>query len=119
MYYIRIENDNFGFVVDDIHTILDTDIKISDEDYSRFFDLQYQGKQFRIKNPNRTTLFEIVEEYTPILEDTTQEITLEDRIESLEQENADLLLDSAIKDTKIETLENDVADILFEMVGGM
>lgn len=119
MYYIRIENDNFGFVVDDIHTILDTDIKINDEDYSRFFDLQYQGKQFRIKNPNGTTLFEIVEEYTPILEDTIQKITLEDRIESLEQENADLLFDSAIKDMKIKTLENDIADIILEMAGGM
>lgn len=90
MYYIRIENENFGFVVDDIHTILYTDIKISDEDYSRFFDLQYKGKQFRIKNPNGTTLFEIVEEYIPTFENTGTDTTLEERVDNLEQENADL-----------------------------
>lgn len=90
MYYIRIENEEFGFVVDDIHTILDTDIKISDEDYSRFFELQYQGKQFRIKNPNGTTLFEILEEYTPVIESMPTGATLEDRVDNLEQENADL-----------------------------
>lgn len=90
MYYIRIENEEFGFVVDDIHTILDTDIKINDEDYNRFFELQYQGKQFRLKNPNGTTLFEILEEYTPVLEDIGTGVTIEDRVDKLEQENADL-----------------------------
>ena len=90
MYYLRINVDNFGFVVDDIHTILDTDIKISDEDYSRFFQLQSEGKQFRIKKPNGTTLFEILEEYTPVFEDTDTGVTIEDRLDNLEQENADL-----------------------------
>lgn len=90
MYYIRIENDNFGFVVDDIHTILYTDIKISDEDYNKFFKLQSEGKQFRIKNPNGTTLFEILEEYTPVLESMPTGTTLDDRVDNLEKENADL-----------------------------
>lgn len=90
MRYIRINNDGFGFISDDIHEVLDTDIKISDEDYSRFFDLQYQGKQFRIKNPNGTTLFEIVEEYTPTFENTEIGTTLEERVDVLEKENADL-----------------------------
>lgn len=90
MYYLRIQNKNFGFVTDDIHTILDTDIKISDEDYSRFFQLQSEGKQFRIKNLNGTTLFEIVEEYTTIFENTETGTTLEERVDILEKENADL-----------------------------
>ena len=65
-YYFRIENDSFGFVVDGIHEILDTDIEITDEDYNRFFELQSQGKQFKIKeNPTGTGLFDYIEEYIP------------------------------------------------------
>lgn len=45
---------------------------------------------------------------------------LEDKISILETENADLLLDSAIKDIKIQTIEKDLADLTLEVVmGGM
>ena len=37
------------------------------------------------------------------------------KISILEAENADLLLDSAIKDSKISTLENDLADLTLEI----
>ena len=79
MYYIRIENEEFGFVVDGIHTILETDIKISDEDYNKFFELQSQGKQFRVKDINGSTLFEILEEYIPEMEVST-EVTFEEKM---------------------------------------
>ncbi|GAA0106673.1 hypothetical protein UT300013_32970 [Paraclostridium sordellii] len=36
-------------------------------------------------------------------------------INQLEQENADLLLDSALKDSKIEQLENDLSDLMLEI----
>ncbi|CEQ09809.1 Uncharacterised protein [[Clostridium] sordellii] len=41
-------------------------------------------------------------------------------INELEQENADLLLDSALKDSKIEQLENDLSDLMIEIatIGG-
>ncbi|CEK35503.1 hypothetical protein UMC2_38211 [[Clostridium] sordellii] len=41
-------------------------------------------------------------------------------INQLEQENADLLLDSALKDSKIEQLENDLSDLMLEVasIGG-
>lgn len=39
----------------------------------------------------------------------------ENKISILEAENADLLLDSAIKDSKISTLENDLADLTLEI----
>lgn len=45
-----------------------------------------------------------------------------EKINLLENENADLLLDAAIKDSKIEMLENDMADLMFEIAminGGM
>ena len=64
--YLRIENDSFGFVADGIHEILNTDIEIREEDYNRFFELQSQGKQFRLKtNRIGTALFDYVEEYIP------------------------------------------------------
>lgn len=84
MYYIRIDNDKFGFVVNDIHEILDTDIKISDEDYNKFFKLQSQGKQFRIKNQQSTTLFEILEEYVPEHVDIHSIPSTEERLVALE-----------------------------------
>lgn len=43
------------------------------------------------------------------------DISVEDKISILEAENADLLLDSAIKDSKISTLENDLADLTLEI----
>ncbi len=44
-----------------------------------------------------------------------------EKISLLESENADLLLDAALKDSKIEMLENDLADVMMEiaMLGGM
>lgn len=42
------------------------------------------------------------------------------KIKNFEQENADLLLDSALKDSKIEQLENDLSDLMLEIatIGG-
>ena len=80
MYYIRIENDNFGFVVEGIHTILETDIKISYEDYNKFFELQSKGKQFRVKNVNGEGLFEILAEYIPEIENIEIPVKLEEKM---------------------------------------
>lgn len=45
---------------------------------------------------------------------------LEYKISILEAENADLLLDSAIKDMKLKSIEKDLADLTLEVVmGGM
>ena len=65
-YYLRIEDNSFGFVLEGIHKILDTDIEITDEDYNSFFELQSQGKQFKLKkNPTGNSLFDYIEEYIP------------------------------------------------------
>ena len=45
----------------------------------------------------------------------TWEEEVENKISILEAENADLLIDSAMKDLKIETLENDLADLTLEI----
>ena len=43
------------------------------------------------------------------------------KIFNLENENADLLLDAAIKDIEIENLKNDIGDLMLEvaLMGGM
>lgn len=64
MYYLRITDEyNFGFVISDIHDILETDIPITNEEYEDFF-TNHNGKNFKVKNPNGTKLFDIIEEYT-------------------------------------------------------
>lgn len=122
-YYLRIEDNNFGFLVEDIHTIKDRDIRISNEDYKTFFELQSKGKQFRLKDkPTGNELFDYIEEYTPEITpiDPVPNETdiLKEKVDILEKENADLLLDSALKDSKIETLQSDIADIMKEMAKG-
>ncbi|EOR20574.1 hypothetical protein A500_16325 [Clostridium sartagoforme AAU1] len=84
-YFLRLENNNFGFVVEGVHKILDTDISITLEDYNRFFELQNQGKQFRSKeNPTGKGLFDYIEEYTlEVIEVPTKPTELE-RIAALE-----------------------------------
>lgn len=86
MYYLRIDNNkkDFGFVVEGIHEIVEQDKAISNEDYNIFFELQDQGKQFKLKStPTGNTLFDYVEEYIPeVIIDTTP--TEEDRIKALE-----------------------------------
>jgi hypothetical protein len=82
--YLRIENNNFGFVIEGIHEIKETDIEIIEEDYKLFFELQGKGKQFRLKElSSGIGLFDYVEEYIPeVIANTTP--TTEDRIKALE-----------------------------------
>lgn len=64
-YYVFKDGDSFGFKVKGIHEILETDVEISGEIYNRFFELQNQGKQFKVKNINGSTFEEIFEEVIP------------------------------------------------------
>lgn len=85
-YYLRIEDGNFGFVLEGIHEITDSDIAISSEDHKNFFELQSQGKQFRLKEvPDiESGLFGYVEEYVPEVVEVQQEQGIEDYILDLE-----------------------------------
>lgn len=84
-YYLRIENDTFGFVIEDMHEIIKTDILIDNEDYKLFFEKQSQGKQFKLKEiPIGNGLFDYIEEYTlEVIEVPTNPTELE-RIAALE-----------------------------------
>lgn len=85
-YYLRIENKEFGFVVDGIHEIKEIDVEITNEDYDKFFELQSEGKQFRVKSiPNRNLgLFGYVEEFIPPVDTTPQPPSLAERISAIE-----------------------------------
>ena len=85
-YYIRIQGEKFGFVVDGVHDILaDVDHAITNEDYDRFFELQSKGKQFRVKDvPTGEGLFDLIEEYVPEVVEIPHIVSLEERVEALE-----------------------------------
>lgn len=89
MKYLFLDLDEgFGFKTDEVHEILETDIPISDEIYNRFFELQSQGKKFRIKNINGSTFEEIFEEVIP---ETIDPSTLPKSKMQLLQEQIDTL----------------------------
>ena len=83
-YYLRIEEDSFGFVLEGIHDIKESDIAVTQEEYDSFFELQSQGKQFRLKEvPTGTSLFDYLEEYVAeIIVDNTP--SMEERMSALE-----------------------------------
>ena len=85
-YYVRIQEQKFGFIVEGIHDIEETiDHAITNEDYKTFFDLQSEGKQFRVKEvATGETLFDLIEEYTPEPIEMPVTVSLEERIEALE-----------------------------------
>ncbi len=94
--YIFINNDGtFGFKDKEINTILETDILISDDIYNKFFEMQSQGKYFRIKNLQGITFEEIFEEVIPepILPAEPSEIDkLKTENESMKQSIAELTM---------------------------
>lgn len=80
-YYFRIEDNNFGFVLEGLHEIKDTDITITNEDYNEFFELQAKGKQFRLKETAMgEELFDYVEEYIQEIVEEVQEPGLEEMV---------------------------------------
>lgn len=109
-----------GFYIDDIHgeNIPTPNIEINNDLWKY---LQNLTEDFKLKEN-----FESKEIYT--LEDIciiqtipfVSEYPKPTRIDLLEQENADLLLDSALKDERIEQLENDLSDLMLEIatIGG-
>ena len=92
-YYVRVQEDNFGFVVDGIHTIDETtDYPITQEEYDKFFELQLEGKQFRVKSTTTgEALFDLIEEYTPEPLPVEPTVTTEERLEALEMVMLEML----------------------------
>lgn len=119
MKYLFTLDESFGFKDSDINEILETDIQISNEIYNKFFELQSQGKQFKIKNINGFTFEEIFEEVIPkpvepgVIEPSSQEL--------LTQQVASLAIENKKKDMAIESLVKTVSTLnikLKQLEGG-
>lgn len=101
-YYLRIEGDSFGFVTTENHEILETDIKITSEDYEEFFNLQTNGVEFKLRQePIGNTLFDYIEEY-----DSTQNISFTpNKLEMLEEQllqQSEYMVDMEYRLTNLE-----------------
>lgn len=88
-----------------------------------------EEKEKLIKDNSNLTLIKIVYHLgksflvftdEEVVYDLTENEILSNKISILEEENADLLLDSAMKDIKLKSIEKDLADLTLEVViGGM
>lgn len=85
-YYLEIKNDNFGFLVDEVHDIPADAIAITTEEYITYFELVGMGKQFRVKKgAHGTRLFDFIEEYIPVFTDIKNPPSAEERLSALEE----------------------------------
>lgn len=92
-FYLRTENNKIEFLTNEIHEIKNTDMLLSDEEYNEFFELQSQGKQYRLKEAVTYTLppslFDYVEEFVnePVVaEEVVTLESLKTEIEALKTE---------------------------------
>lgn len=76
--YLRTIDNTFGFVTEGVNEVINTDREISEEVYNKFFELQSQGKQFKIKNTDGITFEEIFEEIIPEPTKTLPQPTVQD-----------------------------------------
>ena len=97
------------------HRIKETDdIFLVLNNYDRILELNFVDVIRANFNLSQSlTKEQVAQEYLRIREEERLQAEKEQVI--LEAENADLLLDSAIKDSKISTLENDLADLTLEI----
>ncbi|MDU6304741.1 MAG: hypothetical protein E6585_23985 [Serratia marcescens] len=102
-YYLRIQGEKFGFVVEGIHEIDGTiDHELTQEEYNKFFELQGEGKQFRLKeNPTGDMLFDYLEEYEPepLSQGTPSELDL---IKEEVLNQSEMILDMDFRMTSLE-----------------
>lgn len=122
---IKIIGDCQGYVKE---TTFDEDIEIYTElkernrgsiglltfNYGEYPKLSKGSTGVMVNLETKELIFSYEELPTPPQEPTEIE-KIKEKISILEAENADLLIDSAMKDLKIETLENDLADLTLEI----
>ena len=125
--YARLNEDNIVVKLfsNVFETPLETDLMVEEgnEDYHAHVHLKYQlidmngdynykfedDKMIELTDEEKAKLFPKVE---PVVEPT-----LEEKVQSLEDDNANLLFDLADKDVRLNQLENDFADLLLNLGG--
>lgn len=113
-------NELQGFYIDDVHKLIpEPNIVITEMLWEALLKDDYIFKDVTIIKELKKDILDIedLELFiiaTRDIKDNT-ELPLNLRIEFLESENADLLIDSAIKDSRIKLLESDIADMMLEI----
>lgn len=123
MYYLHYTletNELNGFYNKNIHNnIPNPNIKITANLWTKLLEHDYIFKDVNIIHKLKKEIFdsEDIKYFDIAIREIEEniEIHLTERVETLETENADLLMDSAIKDSKIKLLENDIADMMLEL----
>ena len=79
-YYLRINNTEFAFIAGSAGNVIESDIAINIEDYL-IWNTESMYKSFRLKEiPTGNTLFDYIEEYTPIQEEKPYVPTEQDKL---------------------------------------
>lgn len=77
--HLKILENSFTFTYPVEEEVITNDIPITDEDYNKFFELQSQGKRFRLKEVVAgKELFDYIEEYIPEALEVVQEPGVEE-----------------------------------------
>lgn len=110
MYYLRINEDEFGFAIEGVNNILSTDISILKDDYNLFFEKQREGVQFRLKEEiTGSSLFDYIEPF-----EREYKAQPKTELELLIAENERIKKEQELQDNKIIT--NMIANTeIFEM----
>lgn len=114
MYFRIFEDNTPGFVPDELY--IDGDVKITDEEYVKYFEMERDGKQFRVRELPEPSLglFGYVEKFTPepMVLPPTQEELLKEQI--LQQQ---LATAEAIEKQEIDKVEQQLAQAeMFETI---
>lgn len=135
IYYCELTGNIIKIIGDSVGAVKETSIDEDHEIYSELKErekdtiglIKYEYGVYEKLSKNSTgCYFDLVKEEVVFIyedlnqpEEPTREIDiLSKKIEIIESENADLLFDSMMKDTKIDQLEKDLADLTFEVIMG-
>lgn len=113
-FYLRTKNKQIEFLTDEIHKIEDTDMILSEEEYKKFFELQSQGKQYRLKEiipiSDNLGLFDYIEEFKsePLIVEEDKE---DSNLAIIIQQNEQLREENRILKEENEQMKLDIQEI--------
>lgn len=108
MYYLRIIDNKIGFAIEGVNNILDTDIPISEEEYSDFFKRHTNGEQFKVKlKPSGHSLFDYIEtvevKYIPSPKSEIQKLKeYNELLKKQQSEQDEIMIENAFAIANIE-----------------
>lgn len=110
-FYLRTKNKQIEFLTDEIHEIENTDMLLTEEEYRSFFEMQSQGKQYRLKEAvpvsGNLGLFDYIEEFQ------SESIPIEDNsnLTVVIQQNEQLREENRVLKEENEQMKLDIQEI--------